>query len=91
MLTLSGEHGIYWSPQQVKFFRRVILQENTATFARHWNREDGRELRSRTVESWEQQQRRPSYFVRAQMSSAWRLLERKHSKIRDLLPDNPGS
>jgi hypothetical protein len=88
-LTRPDEGGIWWSPNQIKCLRRKILQEDCRTFCRHFTTEDGKELRAMTVESWDQGLRRPSYFIRAQMSSAWRELTRRHPHVRTLLPPNP--
>jgi hypothetical protein len=88
-LTRPDEGGIWWSPDQIKHLRRKILQEDTRTFCRHFCLEDGKELRPRTVESWDQGLRRPSYFVRQQMSSAFRELTRRHPHVKALLPANP--
>ena len=88
-LTRPDEGGIWWSPDQIKYLRRKILQEDCRTFCRHFTTEEGKELRARTVESWDQGLRRPSYFIRAQMSSAWRELTRRHPHVRALLPANP--
>lgn len=88
-LTRPDAGGYYWSPAQVIFLRRKLLQEDCRTFCRHFCLEDGKELRPRTVESWEQGLRRPSYFVRQQMSSAFRELTRRHPHVKALLPPNP--
>lgn len=81
---------VVWSPEQIMFFRRVVLQQNTRAFAHHWIHEaSGVPLSFRTIESWEQGLRRPSYWIRAQMSSDWRKLERKHIHLRGMLPENP--
>jgi hypothetical protein len=88
-LTSPEAGGIWWSPDQIKYLRRKILQEDCRTFCRHFTTEEGKELRARTVESWDQGLRRPSYFIRAQMSSAFRELTRRHPHVKALLPPNP--
>ena len=88
-LTNPAHGGIHWTGAQITWFRRSVLQENTRDFGRHWVTEAGKELGGRTVESWEQHRRRPSYFVRQQMSSGFRDLARNHRHLWNELPPNP--
>ena len=85
---------ITWSPIQVQVFRREILRESVHAFAAHWTFENGTGVSSRAVESWESLSRpkRPAYFVRCQMSAAFRhLCAHKNNKhLWQVLPPNPG-
>lgn len=83
---------IHWSPLQIQVFRREILRESTQAFAEHWTQESGKGVTSRAVESWESMSRpkRPAYFLRCQMSAAWRHLCVKNKPLWDILPPNPG-
>jgi len=84
---------IHWSPLQIQVFRREILRESTSAFAAHWTQESGKGVTSRAVESWESMSRpkRPQYFLRCQLSSAFRgLASHKNNKhLWQILPPNP--
>ena len=85
---------IHWSPLQIQVFRREILRESTSAFAAHWTQESGKGVTSRAVESWESMSRpkRPAYFLRCQLSSAFRgLASHKNNRhLWQILPPNPG-
>ncbi len=84
---------IAWSPVQIQVFRREILRESTSAFSAHWTFENGQGVSSRAVESWESLSRpkRPGYFIRCQMSAAFRhLAAHKNNKhLWHILPPNP--
>jgi len=59
-----------WPAQNIIHFRRAILRVNVKRFAEHWQREDGRPVTGRSIQAYEQNQRRPSLYVRQAFSRA---------------------
>jgi hypothetical protein len=66
-----------WPAQNIIHFRRGILRVNVENFAEHWQREDGRPLTGRSIQAYEQDQRRPSLYVRQAMTRALYRLGKK--------------
>ena len=83
---------IQWTPAQVAVFRREILRQTCRQFSRHWTRENGTGVSWRTVQGWEgtTRLRRPEYFVRCQLSAAFRGLaaHRSNKHLWEVLPPN---